>query len=151
MDPEHLTRKVFEWRYQELDTGPWESNIYDIFELVDKLESFENAVEFDINHLEIKLADIMHDEWSTKLPSKLKLRTYSLFKNEIKTEDYILSNISKFKRSLLCQLRIGILPLEIETGRYTRKKVEDRICKLCKSDVEDEVHFVCVCSTGSPR
>ena len=49
------------------------------------------------------------------------------------------------KRSLLCQLRIGILPLEIETGRYTRKKVEDIICKLCKLDIEDEIHFVCVC------
>ena len=66
-------------------------------------------------------------------------------KNEIKTEEYILSNIPKYKRSLLCQLRIGILPLESETGRYTRKKVEDRICKLCKLDIEDEIHFVCVC------
>ena len=69
---------------------------------------------------------------------------YSLFKNEIKTEEYILSNIPKYKRSLLCQLRISILPLEIETGRYTRKEVEDRICKLCKLDIEDEIHFVCV-------
>ena len=25
------------------------------------------------------------------------------------------------------------------------KKVEDRICKLCKLDIEDEIHFVCVC------
>ena len=76
---------------------------------------------------------------------KTKLRTYSLFKNEIKTEEYILSNIPKYKRSLLCQPRIGILPLEIETGIYIRKKVEDRICKLCKLDIEDEIHFVCVC------
>ena len=120
----------------DLDVCSWESNIYDIFESVNKL---------DINDLEIKLADIMHNEWSNKLPSKPKLRTYSLFKNEMKTEEYILSNIPKCKQSLLCQLRIGILPLEIETGRYTRKKVEDRICKLCKLDIEDEIHFVCVC------
>ena len=99
MDPEHLTRKVFEWSYQELDTGSWESNIYDIFESVNNLDSFENAEELDINHLEIKLADIMH-EWSKKLPSKPKLRTYSIFKDEIKTEDYIFSNIFKYKRSL---------------------------------------------------
>ena len=25
------------------------------------------------------------------------------------------------------------------------KKVEDRICKLCKLNIEDEIHFVCVC------
>ena len=145
MDAGHLTRKVFEWSYRDLYACSWESNIYDIFESVNKLENFEMAEELDINDLEIKLADIMHDEWSNKLPSKPKLRTYSLFKNEIKTEEYILSNIPKYKRSLLCQLRIGILPLEIETGRYTRKKVEDRICKLCKLDIEDEIHFVCVC------
>ena len=66
-------------------------------------------------------------------------------KNEIKTEEYILSNIPKYKRSILCQLRIGILPLEIETGRYSRKKLEERICKLCQLDVEDETHFLCVC------
>ena len=106
----------------------WESNIYDILESVNKLENFEMAEELDINNLEIKLADIMHNKWFNKLPSKQKLRMYSLFKNEIKTEEYILSNIPKYKRSLLFQLRIGILPLEIETGRYTWKKVEDRIC-----------------------
>ena len=39
----------------------------------------------------------------------------------------------------------GILPLEIEAGRYTRKKLEDCVCKLCKSHVEDEIHFLCVC------
>ena len=103
------------------------------------------AEELDINDLEIKLADIMHKEWSNKLPKKTKLRRYSLFKNEIKTKEYILSNIDKYKRSLLCQLWIGIRPLEIETGRYTRKKVKDRICKLCKLEIEDEICFVCVC------
>ena len=91
-----------------------------------------------------KLADIMHSEWSCKLPSKPKLRTYSLFKKEIETEDYILSNIPKYKQSVFCQFRIGILPLEIETGRYYRKKLDERLCKLCKLDVEDEIHFLCI-------
>ena len=70
MDAGHLTRKVFEWSYWDLYVCSWESNIYDIFESEDKLENFEMAEELDINDLEIKLADIMHDEWSNKLPSK---------------------------------------------------------------------------------
>ena len=59
--------------------------------------------------------------------------------------------------SLLAQLRLGVLPLHIETGRFknikdnvTRKyrkvPVEERKCLVCKLDlVEDEIHFVCTC------
>ena len=60
----HLTRKIFEWSYRDLDVCSWESNVYDIFESVNKLENFETAEELEINDLEIKLADIMHNEWS---------------------------------------------------------------------------------------
>ena len=75
----------------------------------------------------------------------IKLRTYSLYKNEILTEPYVSCRVSKYKRSLFCQLRIGILPLEIETGRHYRLKLEDRICKICEEAIEDEIHFLCMC------
>ena len=64
MEAGHLTRKIFEWSYRDLDVCSWESNVYDIFESVNKLENFETAEELEINDLEIKLADIMHNEWS---------------------------------------------------------------------------------------
>ena len=68
----------------------------------------------------------------------------------METEAHIKTN-SKAKRSILCQLRIGILCLEIELGRYVRLKINERICKLCKKkDVEDEIHFVCVCPALEP-
>ena len=37
--------------------------------------------------------------------------------------------------------------MEIETGRYVRpyQKLEERICPICKKDVEDEVHFLTLC------
>ena len=54
-------------------------------------------------------------------------------------------NISE--RSLLAQLRIGVLSLKIESGRYNNVKVEDRICELYDLDIEDENHFVCSCLT----
>ena len=83
----------------------------------------------------------MHQDWQFKLPSKPKLRTVAFFKEQIEQEDY-----SKSKCSIFCQLRIGILPLEIELGRYVRTNVSERICKLCKHDKEDEIRFVCVCT-----
>ena len=43
-------------------------------------------------------------------------------------------------------LRIGVLPLAIETGRYHRKAVEARVCMVCNSGIiEDELHFICHC------
>ena len=46
-------------------------------------------------------------------------------------------------RSYLAQFRSGILPLEIEIGRWQNKNVEDRICKLCDDyEVEDECHLI---------
>ena len=59
--------------------------------------------------------------------------------------------------------RTGILPLEIETGRYvpifdktlkkTRKRTaNERICKLCRlNDIENEYHFLCVCPVYNSR
>ncbi len=56
------------------------------------------------------------------------------------------SNLPKPERSLISQLRLGVLPLRIETGRYTRLQVHERLCELCDSDqVEDEAHFLFDC------
>ena len=86
----------------------------------------------------------MHQDWQFKLPSKLKLRTFAFFRELIEHEDYA-KKYSKNKSSIFCQLRFGILPLEIELGRYVRTNVSERICKLCKQDKEDKIHFVCIC------
>ena len=55
-------------------------------------------------------------------------------------------NIPKYHRSLFAQFRAGILTLNIETGRYRNVSLPDRFCTLCDdSEVEDEIHFLCVC------
>ena len=59
-------------------------------------------------------------------------------------------NISKYQRSLFAQFRCGILPLEIETGRFRDLSLSERTCKLCNSCcVEDEIHFLCDCDIYS--
>ncbi len=41
------------------------------------------------------------------------------------------------------QLRLGILPLHIETGRYSNIPEADRICLLCNGNhVENDLHFL---------
>ena len=59
---------------------------------------------------------------------------------------YLKISLSRFQRSLMAQLRLGILPLALETGRYYRIPIENRFCKLCQNEyIEDEIHFLCCC------
>ena len=53
--------------------------------------------------------------------------------------------MSRGKRSPLAQLRLGILPLKIETGRFSNLDREERLCDFCKDAVEDEIHFLFHC------
>ena len=47
---------------------------------------------------------------------KRKLRTCVIFKDSFNTEIYVKQNISTSRRTFLAKLRLGIMPLEIESG-----------------------------------
>ena len=50
------------------------------------------------------------------------------------------------ERSLLAQLRFGILPLHVETGSFNVLPLEERICQMCDANViENECHFLFEC------
>ena len=75
-----------------------------------------------------------------------KLRTYRQFKTSFQKEQYLTLNLKKYERSLLCQLRFGILPLRIETGRFVGEPLEQRLCQFCDTnEVESETHFLLSC------
>ncbi len=78
---------------------------------------------------------------------KPKLRTYVKFKVSYNVEDYVMSFMSHAQRSCLAQLKCGILPLHIETGRWQGTQLDKRICKVCSSNsVENEEHFIFHCN-----
>ena len=55
-------------------------------------------------------------------------------------------DLSKSQRSLCAQFRSGILPLHVETGRYTGTELDQRLCGYCElGEVEDETHFLLYC------
>lgn len=75
-----------------------------------------------------------------------KLRLYRMHKERLEPETYVTcSNISRYNKSVIAKLRCGSLPLQVEIGRYHKVPLEDRICSLCQSVVEDEVHFLVDC------
>ena len=92
------------------------------------------------------LIDSDSDDWDNRRYRSDKLRYYNLYKGDKNCADYLKMNITKYQRSLFAQFRSGILPLEIEVGRYRNIDLSERICKLCDLNmVEDEIHFLCVC------
>ena len=48
---------------------------------------------------------------------------------------------------VFAQLRVGILPLEVEIGRYRNIPLENRLCLFRVNMPEDEKHFICICPT----
>ena len=62
-------------------------------------------------------------------------------------ENYIKYNLSSSERSAMAQFRFGILPLNIETGRFRNQALDERLCTLCEfNEIEDESHFLFQCS-----
>ena len=52
-------------------------------------------------------------------------------------------DLRKCERFILCQFRTGVLPLHIETGRYTGLPADQTVllCIATEPDIEDETLF----------
>jgi hypothetical protein len=48
-------------------------------------------------------------------------------------------------KTALAKFRCGAAPIRLEIGRYERLAFNDRICPLCKTEVENEVHVLLKC------
>ena len=77
-----------------------------------------------------------------------KLRYYRTFKWNFATEPYLQCKNTTSRKNI-SRLRLSCHRLQIELGRYargeSRLQPEERICKLCNTECEDEFHFMCRC------
>ena len=93
-----------------------------------------------------KFLHIWKNKISESIENTPKLRTYNEFKDSWDVEKYLTIDLSRNDRSSIAQLRLGILPLRIETGRFVRETIEQRICIFCTENViETEYHFIWKC------
>ena len=58
---------------------------------------------------------------------------------------YMDTHLSWGMRSAIEQLRTSSHQLEIEAGRATHTPREERLCRICREEVEDEEHYTCRC------
>ena len=96
------------------------------------------------------LRSLYQDVWDAKRYIEPKLRYYNLFKPDLSQEEYLNLNIPKYQRSLFAQFRGRVLSLQVEIGRFRKIPLEERLCNLCDTgQVEDEFHFLCICTNYS--
>ncbi len=149
-DKNRLLYKVFRWDmacHNRSNKSSFASRIKQILCESKLKPSYRNMNVVNIEYVKKCLMDNWENEWKQSVSCKTKLKLYESIKQEFGIEKYLLLNIDKYEKSLLSQLRYGILPLRIETGRYNNEKREERICTLCETDsVESVEHFLFDCS-----
>ena len=113
---------------------------------MDHLVSIEAPTPCNLSIVRERIELLHSESWKQQLAAKPKLRTYVKFKDSVRTEVYVSSFLPRHQRALFAQFRCGVLPLEIETGRFSGTPPDRRICRLCDSnEPEDEQHFLCNC------
>ena len=115
-------------------------------------------------NLENSLLEKDISQFKTQCSKSPKLRTYnslfSVFVDQKLSDSYTRLCLPFIVRKRLSQLRLGVLPLRIETDRFSRVKVDakSRFCRQpqCKNcivttppdqlEVENEFHFLMYCN-----
>ncbi len=145
MDNSRINKRVFLYD-KALCRGNWSAGFKSILTDIDLEDPWSNNSEIPMDRLKSQVVDRQTRDWRHHCATKDKLRTYRMFKHDMKVAAHLNSNLPKFERSLISQLRLGVLPLRIETGRFTRLEVHERLCEVCdKNQVEDEAHFLFHC------
>ena len=148
-----LTRRVFDWDRKFTNSrGTWSYSARQILIDVQRPDLFDGVMACDIDNAKSIIDSIDVGDWEVKRYKSDKLRYYNLYKYDKNTEDYLSLDLTKYQRSIFAQFRCGILPLEIEVGRYRDIALPNRICQVCHNAVEDEIHFLLECDAYSmPR
>ena len=106
-----------------------------------------------------KLKEIFVKQWSSHItglylnPGQTsKMRFYKTFKDTFEKEPYLGHLPNFYARKIITKFRCSDHTLEIEKGRHKNIPVENRICPVCRSNVETEIHFLQDCGEyNDPR
>ena len=75
-----------------------------------------------------------------------RLNIYRTVKGIPTTERYVNNVNTVGGRRVKAGLRMGCLPLAVETSHYSSTTYQQRVCRMCDQvEVEDQVHFTCIC------
>ena len=145
MESNRLPKIVYDWDLS-LGLNTWASEIQAIASYLGINHPLNSGESFLIPNAHSELLEKNRNSWRSEAFQKPKLRTFVKIHNFNTKQLVVQSDLTRHQRSLVSQLKMGILPLKYETDRYQGIPAENRLCKLCDlSTPEDEAHFMFVC------
>ena len=97
--------------------------------------------------LTTSMREKQQDLIKTECENKPKLRTFLLFKDFQTLPPHVGKPLSFVERKTISKLRLGILPIRIETARYIRPILpeDQRLCYYNSGQVESEYYVLFQC------
>ena len=113
---------------------------------------FDNAHNVNMNAFKVifkqRVTDNFIQQWHVSVGESSVLSHYKFFKVDFANEPY-LDILPYSYRCLFSRIRLSSHSLRIVTGRFSQNRLNrnERICLYCNSgDIDDEFHFICICS-----
>ena len=151
-NPNKLTKLMYNIMVDETNKGKtfkWLEYIKNILIAVGKPDLINQHVINNPHATKSKitatLKDLIKQKWYADLNESSKGRTYSIFKENIALESYLITLPRRFYIPLI-KFRTANYKLPMETGRWDDSSIEERKCRICnKNDVGDDFHYLLIC------
>ena len=140
MGHERLTKMVFK---HDLESGgPWTQNLRNLLSSIVLETNLIRLTPVSLKTAEKLLMDCYTSIWEEEIGKKPKLTVLAETQSGWKVNHHMSANLSKMERSLISQLRCGVLPLMVETGLFKNLPRGQRVCATCPDEIEDSYHFL---------
>ena len=150
-----LMYRIYIWDRKLTESGQfhtWSSEVQSILNQHNLAKVFEDQEIFQSEKITMQLKTSMYEMQQqivrNECEYKPKLRTFMLFKDFGPLPPHVGKPLSFVERKNISKLRLGILPLRIETARYTKPIVPEnqRLCYCESGEIENEYHAIFICS-----
>ena len=153
--PDHrLMKKVYIWDKtlnESEQLFSWSSEIKSIFYNSNLNHVYDAHITFPVKdivkQLEESLFKMQLVRTETICRNKPKLRTFVTFKDFQNLPPHVYKPLSFLEKKTISKIRLGILPIRIETARYLRPILPEnqRLCYCNNGETESEYHVLFSC------
>ena len=135
------SQKIFSWS-SEVKTILYDNNLNYLF---------DNQLMFPVKIIVKQLEKLLYRAQLVSIEaecrSKPKLRTFITFKDFENIPPHVYKSLSFLERKMISKIRLGILPIRLETARYLRPILpeNERLCYCHNGEPECEYHVLFIC------
>jgi len=152
-----ILKKTYELGLSDHENGKinWVSNVKKLLDDYGFSDVFSNFTSYNVKSFLLlfkqRVIDCFKQSWYGGVLQSSVLYEYKSFKETFEYEMY-LDLLPNNLRLFITRFRISAHSLRINTGRFGRTSIprNERYCLCCdKYDIEDNFHFICICSRYS--